>query len=62
MSGPLSPLTAASRWLTTQAGGTTHLRSVGRGIALAGLVGVVAGLGAVVFHTLAEVIEHVALE
>lgn len=48
--------------MTTQAGGEKHLRSVGRGIALAALVGVVAGLGAVVFHTLAEAIEHVGLE
>lgn len=61
MPGPLSQLTTASRWLTSQAGGGTHLRSVGRGIVLAALVGLVAGLGAIAFHTLAEAIEHVGM-
>ena len=39
-----------------------RLRSVGRIILLAGLVGVVAGLGALAFHLLCHVVVHVALE
>jgi CIC family chloride channel protein len=39
-----------------------HLRSVGRMILLAGLVGVVAGLGAVLFQYLSHVIAHYGLE
>jgi CIC family chloride channel protein len=39
-----------------------HLRLVGRGIVLAALVGVVAGLGAVVFHLLSQGVAHVALK
>jgi len=39
----------------------SQVRSVGRAIALAALVGLVAGIGAVVFHLLSQVIAHYAL-
>lgn len=42
--------------------GSPHFRSVGRGIALAAAVGVVAGLGAVAFHALTQTVTHFALD
>lgn len=42
--------------------GGPRLRSVGRGIMLAGAVGVVAGLGAVAFHWLCHVVVHYGLD
>jgi CIC family chloride channel protein len=42
--------------------GHPRLRSVGRGIALAALVGVIAGVGAVLFHVLTRMVGYLALE
>jgi len=51
----------ASDILTHLTPGGQRVRTVGRGIALAALVGVVSGVGAIVFHLLSQAVLHAAL-
>ncbi len=54
----VNPLTHFDALLTHR----PHIRSLGRNIALAALVGLVAGLGAIVFHLMCLAVGHVALD
>ena len=58
----MSAISASALSKSIRPGSTLGLRSTGRLLALAALVGFVAGLGAIVFHLLSQGVDYFAVQ